>query len=204
FESRRALLDEEAADFIILRFRPYHGDVGERAAGDPHFFAIEDVLVAFFYRARKQAAGVLSELRLGESKAADGFALLQERQPFIFLRVRTKGVNRIHHERRLHRNEAAQSRIATLELLSDESVFDVGHARAPIALQARAEKPELGHLRDGLHGKLSLAVVLLDGGHDFGVDELARALAGELFLVREDRIEVEIIDSGKRWHPISP
>ncbi len=143
-------------------------------------------------------------MRLGEAEAADGFALLKERQPFIFLRVGAKGVDRIHHQRRLHGHEAAQSGIAALEFLRDESVFDVGHARAAVAFQARAEKPEFGHLRNKLHGKFSFAIVLLDDGHDFSVDELPRGLAGESFFVAQERIEVEVIDSGERWHPISP
>ena len=100
-------------------------------------------------------------------------------------------------ERRLHGNEAAQAGIAAFEFLGDEAVFDVGHARAAVALQARAEKSELGHLRDELHGKLSFAIVLLDDGHDFGVDELARGIASEFFLVGEDGVEVEVIDSGE-------
>ena len=183
FKSGRAFFDEEAADLIVLAFRPDYGDIGERAAGDPHFFAVEDVLISFLHRAREHGARIRAELRLGEAEAADGFALLQQRQPFVFLRVRAEGVNRIHHQRRLHGNETAQSGIAALELLSDETVFDVGHARAAVAFQARAEKPELGHLRDELHGELSFAVVLLDDGHDFSVDELARGLASEFFFV---------------------
>ena len=41
-------LDEEAADAIVFVFDlgPDDGDVGDGAGGDPHLFAVEDVLVA--------------------------------------------------------------------------------------------------------------------------------------------------------------
>src|SRR5580704_16981904 len=44
-ESGRVFFDEEAANFFVFTLRPNDGDVGDGAAGDPHFFAVEDVLV---------------------------------------------------------------------------------------------------------------------------------------------------------------
>ena len=75
-ESRRVFFDEEAADFIIFTFCPDDGDIGDRAVCDPHFFAVEDVAVAIFYGAREHARGIRAELRLGQTEAADGLALL--------------------------------------------------------------------------------------------------------------------------------
>ena len=143
-------------------------------------------------------------MRFGEAEAADRFALLQQWQPFFFLRVRTERVDRIHHQRRLHRNKAAQAGIAALQFLRHQAVFHVGHARASVALQARAEKAELGHLRHQLHRKFSFAVVFLDDRHDFRIYKLACSIARELFFVAEHGIEVEIINPGERWHGMSP
>src|SRR5262249_15482457 len=71
-ETLGALLDEKAADFVVFTFGPDHGDVGDGAGGDPHFFAVEDVAAAFFDGTGEHAAGVRAELRLGEAKAAYG------------------------------------------------------------------------------------------------------------------------------------
>jgi hypothetical protein len=48
-----------------------------------------------------------------------------------------------------------------------------------------------------LDRKFSLAVVLLDDGHDLIVNELPRRMARELFLVAQQGIEVEEIDPGE-------
>ena len=42
-ESRRAFFNEKAADFIVFALRPDQRDIGDRAVGDPHFFAVEHV-----------------------------------------------------------------------------------------------------------------------------------------------------------------
>src|SRR5262249_39749075 len=78
FEAGSAFFDEEAADFIVVALGPNHGDVGKRAAGDPHLFAVEDVLVSLFYGASQHAAWIRTELRFGEAEAADGFALREQ------------------------------------------------------------------------------------------------------------------------------
>src|SRR5215469_18842139 len=86
FEAARAFCDEEAADLVVFRFGPDDGYVSEGAVGDPHFFAVEDVLVSFFHGASEHAAWVGAELRFGEAEAADGLAGLQKGQPMVFLR----------------------------------------------------------------------------------------------------------------------
>ena len=105
-------------------------------------------LIALFHRAGQHAAGIRAELRLGEAEAADGVAGLQARQPFVFLRVAAEGMDRIHHQRALHGNEAAQAGIAALEFLGHQAVGDVGHARAAVAVKIGAEKAEFAELRD--------------------------------------------------------
>jgi hypothetical protein len=114
FETGRALFHEKAANLFVFAFRPHDGNIGDGAAGDPHFFAVEHVLAAFFHGAGQHAAGIRAELRLGEAETADGGALLQLREPLVFLRVAAVGVDRIHYEGALHGDEAAQPGIAAL------------------------------------------------------------------------------------------
>src|SRR6202041_3927776 len=128
------------------------------------------------------------------------FSLLQQREPFVFLRVGTKRVNGVHHQGGLPGDKTAEAEVAALEFLSDQAIFHVGHSRAAIALQACAEEAELGHLRNKLHREFSFAVVLLDDGHNLVIDKLASCLPRELFFVAQEGIEVEEVDSGKGGH----
>jgi hypothetical protein len=192
--------NQEAADFVVFRFGPDDGDVGERAAGDPHFFAVQNVLMALFHGAGEHAAGIRAELWLSEAEAADGLAGLQARQPFFFLRVAPEGVDRIHHQRALDGDEAAQAGIAAFEFLSHQAVGDVRHSRAAVTVKIGAEEAEFAEQRDKVLGESSFAVVLLDDGDDFVVDELAGSLADKFFFVVKLGIKVDEVNTGKRGH----
>ena len=49
----------------------------------------------------------------------------EQRQPVLLLLLGAEGVDRVHHQRALHRGEGADARVAPLELLHDEAVGDV-------------------------------------------------------------------------------
>ena len=63
-------LHQEAADLVafVLHLGPDDGDVGDRARRDPHLLAVQHVLVADLLRARAHAAGIRSEVGLGQPK----------------------------------------------------------------------------------------------------------------------------------------
>ena len=143
-------------------------------------------------------------MRLCEAETADGFALLQERQPFIFLRVAAVGINRIHHQRALHGNKTAEAGVAALEFLGHQAVGDVGHAGAAVAMEVGAEKSKFAQLRDQMLRKSGFAAVFFDDGNDFVFDEFARSLADEFFLVIQLRIEFDEIHSAKFGHALVP
>ena len=69
--------DKEAADDLdvvfIFDLGPDDGDVGDVAGGDPHFFAIENVLFAGFAGGGGHAAGIRAEAGLGQAEAAELF-----------------------------------------------------------------------------------------------------------------------------------
>ena len=115
----------------------------------------------------------------------------------FFLRVRAIRVDRIHHQRALHGNEAAQAGIAALEFLHHQAVGDVGHSRAAVAFQVRAEESQFAELRHQLHGECGFAVVLFDDGKNFVVDELPRGLARQFLFVVQQGIEIDEIDAGE-------
>ena len=139
--------DEEAADFavFVFDFCPDDGHVGDGAGGDPHLFAVEDVLVGGFARGGGHAAGVGAEAGLGEAEAAELFAFGEGGEPVVFLLFGAEGVDGIHDKRGLHADEAAQAAVAALQFLRHEAVFDVGHAGAAVAFEIGAEEAELAH-----------------------------------------------------------
>ena len=87
FESGRALFHQKAANFVVFGL----AQTTATSAMEPlviHIFSPFRIYwLPLLHRAREHAAGIRAELRFGEAKAADGFALLQQRQPLIFLRV---------------------------------------------------------------------------------------------------------------------
>ena len=93
---------------------------------------------------------------LGQAEAADDLAGREPRQVFAPLRLGAVGVDRIHHQRRLHREHRAIAGIDPLDLARDQPVGDIAEPGAAIVLrQRRAEQPERAHL-----------------GHDLAVEAL--------------------------------
>jgi hypothetical protein len=103
----------------------------------------------------------------------------------------------IHHQRRLHADEAAHSGVAALEFLSYQSVLHIAHAGATVALQRRAEEAEVGHGLDQFAGEAAGAVALFDDGDEVVFDELAGGVADQAFFFREQRIKLDEIDTAK-------
>src|SRR5262249_23013909 len=109
-------------------------------------------------------------------------------------------MNRIHHEGALYRNEAANTGVASLELLCHQAVRHAGHSGAAVALQAGAEEAEFAELRNQMHGESGFAAVLFDDGDDFVLDELAGGLTDQFFLVVQLRVKIDVIHSGIFGH----
>jgi hypothetical protein len=116
---------------------------------------------------------------------------------WFFLFVAAEGINRIHHQPRLHADEAAHAGVAALQFLRHQAVFDVAHAGAAVALERRAKKSQLGHGLDQFAGKAAGAVALLDDGNEVVFDELARGIAHQAFFVGEQGIVLNEIDAAK-------
>jgi hypothetical protein len=84
----------------------------------------------------------------------------------LLLLLAAVGVDRVHAQARLHRDEAAQARVAALEFLADQAVAHAVHARATVALERAAEQAEPGEFgHQLLRKRVVLEVVLDDGQH---------------------------------------
>jgi hypothetical protein len=198
-EPRRTFLDQEAAH-ALRSARPDNRDVGHGAIGDPGFFAIEYPLIAALLSGRAHRRGIRAKIGFCQAETADRFSRLQFRKPALLLFIRTVGVDRIHHQRTLNASEAAQTRIAALELLHDEPILHAVHPGAAITFQIRPEKAKLAHLANQLGWKCSVVICLANDRDDPLVHKLARRLAHQQFLLRQQRIELDVVDPRKARH----
>ena len=198
--SWRAFFDQKSPHFAVFALGPHHGHVRQRPVGDPHFFAVQDVPVSFFYRAGQHSAGIRAKLWFRQPKAADRFSIPQLRKPLFFLRVAAERVDRIHHERALHRYEAPQAGIPAFQFLSDQPIGNIGHSRAAVAGEVRAEKPQFAELRHQMHRKRGFAAVFFDDRQNFVVHKLSGRQPNQFFFVIQLRIKIDEIDTGKSGH----
>src|SRR5207248_10425194 len=104
------------------RSRPHEREVGDRAVGDPHLRAVHLPVDAALLSVQLHGGGIRSPVWLGETEAADELAARHPREVALLLLLGAEGTDRIHAQRRLHRDEAADAGVAALELLADEPV----------------------------------------------------------------------------------
>ena len=192
-------LDQEAPHAVVFIFDlgPDHGDVGDVAGGDPHLFAVENVLVAGFAGGGGHAAGIGAEAGLGQAEAAQLLAAGERREPGVLLLVGAEGVDGIHHERGLHADEAAEAGVAAFQFLHHQAVFDVGHAGAAVALEVGAEEAELAHQGTSSRGKRSVRKHSSMMGIEVVFDEIARGAADEQLVFGEGGIEMKKVKALK-------
>src|SRR5262249_5371040 len=166
--------------------------------------AVEYVLVTLAARGGAHAGRVGTEIGLGQPEAADGRPGRQLRQPLLPVLLRAVGVDREHHEPRLHARERAQAAVAAFQLLVDQAVVRLPQPCAAVFLwQRRPEEAEFGQPRDYTHREPPLAERL---GHQRDVlvlDEASRGVAHHALLGREQLLDRVVIRRFV-WHSIAP
>ena len=144
-------------------------------------------------------AGIRAEIGLGQAEAADRLAARQARQPVPLLRLRAEGVDRIHHQARLHADERAQAGVAALELLVDQPVGDVVQPGAAVLCrQVGAEEAQLGDARGQLDRKGPVAEVLGDDRQVLVLDEVPGRVAHQALLWIEQLLDLVVVGALKR------
>ncbi len=195
-EAGRTALHQKTLDARIAA-RPHYRDIGHAAVGDPGLLAVQHPGIAITRGRGAHPRGVRAEIRLGQAEAADGFAALQARQPPVLLLVRSICIDGIHHQRALHRNKAPQARIAALNLLHDEAVFHVAHARAAVAFEVGAVKPQLAHFRNQFGRKARIAETIANRRRNALIGEAPRRLPHHQLLLAEKGVDREIVHASK-------
>ena len=113
----------------------------------------------------------------------------------LLLFLAAEGIDRIHHQRRLHTDERAHTAVSTLQFLCNQAVFHIRHGCATVALETGAEESQFSHRLHQFAGKAAGAVAVLNDGDEIVFNESTSGIADEALVVSEQRVEFEEIDS---------
>ena len=184
---------------MLGRLRPHHEHVGDRRVGNPHLRAGQPIAVGHLLGAGLHAAGIGAGIGLGEAEAADPFAGGEFRQVFLALVLVAIGIDRMHHQRRLHRIHRAVAGIDPLDLARHQAVGDVAGVGAAIFFRQRdADQAEFAHLVENLAVGLLFQIRLGDARQQLVLRIGARGVAdhalvfGELLVEHERIVPLEI------------
>ena len=130
-----------------LGLGPDHEHVGNGGVRDPHFGPVQHIAAVCLCRARLHTRRVRACIGLGQAETANPFAGRQFGQVFLLLRLGPIGLDRIHHQRRLHRHHRAVTAVDPLHLARDEAVGDVSRADPAVGVgHGDAKQPGGPHL----------------------------------------------------------
>ena len=184
---------------MLGRFRPHHEHVGDRRVGNPHLGAGQPVAVGGLLGAGLHAAGIGAGIRLGQAEAADPLAGGELGQVFLALVLVAIGVDRVHHQRRLHRIHRAIAGIDALDLARHQAIGDVARIGAAIFFRQRdADQAEFAHLVEDVAIDLLFQIGLGDARQQLVLRIGARGVAdhalvfGELLVEHERIVPLEI------------
>src|SRR6266487_800577 len=119
----RATFDQETTH-ALLSTRPDDSDIRDAPISDPHLRPIENIRIPIAARIRTHTGGIAARVGLGQTEAADSFAVRHAWEPVLFLCLRSVGVDWKHHQRSLHRDKRTQTTIAGLQFLTGQTVTD--------------------------------------------------------------------------------
>ena len=173
--------------------------VGDGRIGNPHLRAVQHVAVRGLARRRLHPAGVGARVGFGQAEAADELAAGELRQVLHALFFRPVGVDRVHHEARLHRHHGPVARIHPLDLARDKAIGDVGRAETAVFLgDGDAQKAHFAHLAEDRRIGVFLAV----GMDHAGLQLFLRIGAGRV--AQHPLVLGQLVVQAKRIFPVEP
>src|SRR5436853_5595653 len=172
-----------------VRLREDERELRVVAHADPLLLAGDAPPAVRLLGAGAEVGGVGAGVRLGETEAAQDLAAAELRKPLVLLVLAAPALDRGADEARLDRDDGPRGRVATADLLHDQSVGAVVEPAAAVLLGH--DRPEVAHvaeLLDELGVEALVAVVLASDRHDLLVGEVAGRLLDEALLVGEFEI----------------
>src|SRR5260370_22523472 len=162
-EALRASLHQEAAN-TFFGPGPDDGEVSDIAVGDPALGTVDHPVVAVSSGPCRHAGRVRAKLWLGQAETPDHLASRHEWQPALLLFLGAIAMDRKHAERALHRDEAAEPAVATLQLLAGQPVHHVAQPGCAVPLQVHPEHAQPRQLPNDFHREgRSLVMTRHDG-----------------------------------------
>ena len=141
---------------------------------------------------RAHRAGVGAGVGLGQPEAADRLARVHPRQPALLLLLGAPAPDREHRQRALHRDEAADARVAGLELEAGQAVGDRARARAAVALEVHAEAgPSVPSSCASSRGRIPCSNHSPTSGRNRSRTNCAHGVADRALLVGEQGVDAE-------------
>ena len=189
-----AAFHNDPADFSGFIFCPNHGDVCKRCIGNPHFGAIEQVMIAHVADVGNHASRVGAGIRFGESEAAHHVARCQFWQVLAALFFGAELVNRIHHQGALHRCRGTNPAVAALNFLHDQSVGDLVESLTAIFNRnVGTEGADFGEAFNEVFREFRTLSVRFDDRCNFFFHPGANRIADKLLLIGQQFIHQIII-----------
>ena len=131
---------------------------------------------------------------LGQAEAADDFALASFGRYLLALRLAAVGVDRMHHQRGLHRHQRAIAGIDALDLARDQPGSDIVEAGAAVFFRdGRAEQAEFAHLADDRRVVFFVAIGREHARQQLLLGVVARGVAHHALVLGQFAFEVERI-----------
>jgi hypothetical protein len=191
-------LDEEALDLAVLvRARPHHDDVRDRAVPDPALRAVDDIGVAVAVRARLERDRIRPVVGLGQREGADLVEARHRLQPALLLLLRAEHRDRLHRQAGLNAEAGPEAPVAAVKLHRHQARGQRAHAGAAVAVDVLADQLELGEAHHERPWQLGALPVVVDRPQEFLVDQAPGADEPLPLLVAELLAHEEVV-SGER------
>ena len=204
------MIQDKAADFASIVFRPHHKYIGNRAVGNPHFGAGNRITARHSFGAGLHACRVGARIRLGKAEAAHPLASGQLGQVFVFLRVGAVSPNRVHHQARLHAHGRTVAGIHPLHRPRNHAVGHMRHTGTAVAVDGGAQQAQFTHFTHDVAVEQFFAVGLNNAGHQgilakrFGGFGHHALFFGELLLQQQRVVPVKRGAAVVFGHGVSP
>ena len=174
--------------------RPHHEHVGDRRVGNPHLGAVQAIAIRHLLRAGLHAARIGTGIGLGQAETADPLTAGEFGQILLALIVVAVSIDRMHHQRGLHRVHRAIAGIHPLDLARHQAVSDVAGVGAAVFLRQRdADQAEFAHLVENFAIGLFFEVGLRDARQQLVLRVGARGIADQPLVFGELLVEQERI-----------
>ncbi|KFB71559.1 MAG: hypothetical protein AW09_003294 [Candidatus Accumulibacter phosphatis] len=189
-QARHSFLEDEAANCAGVILGPDDEHVSNRRVGDPGLVARDPVAAVHRTRPGLHAARVGAVVGLGQSEAADRFAACQPGKVLLLLLLGPEGMDRQHHQRRLHAHHRAKTRIDTLDLARDEAVAHIVEpGTAVLGRNRRAKQSHLAHFQINRRIGLFEAKGFENARQQSTLAVVARCVAQQAFFFAQLRFE---------------